>query len=65
MSGSSYLFDQQIARFLATLPPFPTEDASGGPEDEAGMVVDDVQPDEAPPAGVVATGQGTAAGGKA
>jgi hypothetical protein len=41
VTGSSYLFDQQIARFLATLPPFPTEDASTGPEEEADMRVDD------------------------
>ena len=41
VTGSSYLFDQQIARFLATLPPFPTEDATSGPEEEADMRVDD------------------------
>ena len=41
VTGSSYLFDQQIARFMATLPPFPTEDASTGPEEEADMRVDD------------------------
>ena len=42
VTGSSYLFDQQIARFLATLPPFPTEDATSGPEDEGNMREDDV-----------------------
>lgn len=31
VTGSSYLFDQQIARFLATLPPYPTEDVATGP----------------------------------
>ena len=41
VTGSSYLFDQQVARFFATLPPFPTEDATTGQEDEAGMVDDD------------------------
>lgn len=54
VSGSSYLFDQQVARFLSTLPPFPTEDAQSGPEEEAGMVVDDVKPDAAPAAGSAA-----------
>ena len=48
VTASSYLFDQQIARFLATLPPFPTEDAMGGPEDEAGMIEDDVPPRDTP-----------------
>ena len=28
VTGSSYLFDQQIARFFATLPPIPSEAAS-------------------------------------
>ena len=44
VTGSSYLFDQQVARFFATLPPFPTEDTTAGPEDEAGMVDDDAPP---------------------
>ena len=48
VTASSYLFDQQIARFLTTLPPFPTEDALGGPEDEAGMIEDDVPPRDTP-----------------
>jgi hypothetical protein len=47
VSGSSYLFDQQVARFLATLPPYPTEDASTGPDDE-GNAVDDDAPVEQP-----------------
>lgn len=38
VTGSSYLFDQQVARFLATLPPYPTEDATTGPEDEGRAV---------------------------
>jgi hypothetical protein len=44
VTGSSYLFDQQVARFFATLPPFPTEDATTGQEDEGGMVDDDAPP---------------------
>lgn len=28
VTGSSYLFDQQVARFFATLPPAPTEPAA-------------------------------------
>ena len=64
VSGSTYLFDQQVARFFATLPPFPTEDATTGPDDEANALEDDVKPDVAPPAGVVATCQATP-GGKA
>lgn len=47
VTGSSYLFDQQIARFLTTLPPYPTEDATTGPEDEGGVVADGV-PNTAP-----------------
>jgi hypothetical protein len=54
VSGSSYLFDQQVARFLSTLPPFPTEDATGGPEDEAASIDDDMTPDDAPAAGSAA-----------
>ena len=41
VTGSSYLFDQQVARFFATLPPFPAEDATTGEEEEGGMVDDD------------------------
>ncbi|MBV9880892.1 MAG: hypothetical protein JO180_10380 [Gemmatirosa sp.] len=41
VTGSSYLFDQQVARFLATLPPFPTEDVTTGPDDEGSAVDDD------------------------
>ena len=44
VSGSSYLFDQQVARFLSTLPPFPTEDATSGPDDEGGEWDDDAGP---------------------
>jgi hypothetical protein len=40
VTGSSYLFDQQVARFFSTLPPFPTEDATTGPVDEGGAVAD-------------------------
>jgi hypothetical protein len=54
VTGSSYLFDQQIARFFATLPPYPTEDATTGPEDEANTVADEVTPDAAPAAGSAA-----------
>jgi hypothetical protein len=44
VTGSSYLFDQQVARFLTTLPPFPTEDAESGPVDEGGVVDDAAGP---------------------
>jgi hypothetical protein len=50
VTGSSYLFDQQVARFFATLPPFPTEDASSGPDDEGNAVDDDAPPDMSLPA---------------
>lgn len=29
VTGSSYMFDQQIARFFATLPPFPSPSTEG------------------------------------
>ena len=61
VTGSSYMFDQQIARFLSTLPPFPTEDASTGPDDVAGELDDAMTPDEAGPGGARPTGQGTPA----
>ena len=57
VTGSSYLFDQQVARFLATLPPFPTEDATTGPDDEAGTIPDETTDEKAPAAGT-ATGKG-------
>ncbi|AHG90354.1 hypothetical protein J421_2817 [Gemmatirosa kalamazoonensis] len=44
VTGSTYLFDQQLARFFATLPPFPTEDATSGPDDEGGEWDDDAGP---------------------
>lgn len=61
VTGSSYLFDQQVARFLATLPPFPTEDASTGPGDEANDAaeVTDAPTDERAPAAGTATGKGS------
>jgi hypothetical protein len=52
VTGSSYIFDQQIARFFATLPPFPTEDAATGPGDAGASLDEPMTPDEAPPAGV-------------
>jgi hypothetical protein len=41
VTGSSYLFDQQVARFFSTLPPFPTEDTNTGPDDEGAAIDDD------------------------
>ena len=52
VTGSSYMFDQQIARFFSTLPPFPTEDAVSGPGDIGPSLDEPMTPDEAPPAGV-------------
>ena len=36
VSGSTYIFDQQVGRFFATLPPYPTEDRSNGSHDATG-----------------------------
>jgi hypothetical protein len=36
VTGSSYLFDMQIARFFATLPPFELTERLLGPTDNAG-----------------------------
>jgi hypothetical protein len=63
VTGSSYIFDQQISRFFATLPPFPTEDVETGPDDVGTSVDEPMTPDEAPPAGVAATGLATTSGG--
>ena len=52
VTGSSYIFDQQISRFFATLPPFTTEDVVTGPDDVGTAVDEPMTPDEAPPAGV-------------
>jgi hypothetical protein len=31
VTGSTYIFDQQVARFFATLPPYPTDGGGEGP----------------------------------
>lgn len=51
VSGSTYIFDQQVARFLATLPTAPPEHGVAGPVEAAG---DDVPEARAPvtPGGV-------------
>lgn len=36
VSGSTYIFDQQVGRFFATLPPYPTEDRTDGSHDATG-----------------------------
>lgn len=36
VSGSTYIFDQQVARFFATLPPYPSEDREDGAVDATG-----------------------------
>ena len=64
VTGSTYLFDQQVARFFATLPPFPTEDLATGPRDAGGVLAEPMSPDAAPPAGVVPTGTATQGGAK-
>jgi hypothetical protein len=58
VTGSSYLFDQQIARFLATLPAAPDV----GPEDVAPSLDEAMSGDDAPPGGVQPTGLATAGG---
>ena len=62
VTGSSYIFDQQLARFFSTLPPFPTENAATGPDDAGGESDDALTPDSAPPGGVLPTGQSTPGG---
>ena len=57
VTGSSYIFDQQIARFFATLPAA----LDGAPQIAGGVVPEAVTPDAAPPAGA-ATGTGPAGG---
>ena len=47
VSGSSYLFDPQVARFLGTLPPAP----EAAPVEELPVTADPVTPDAAPPGG--------------
>jgi len=56
VTGSTYLFDQQIARFFTTLPPYPTEDAATGPVESGHALVEPKTPDDAPPAGAVPAG---------
>ena len=36
VTASTYMFDQQVARFFATLPPAPTENASASVAETAG-----------------------------
>lgn len=33
VTGSTYMFDQQVARFFATLPPYPAEDRAPSAEE--------------------------------
>ena len=62
VTGSSYIFDQQIARFFSTLPPFPTENATTGPGDVGAASAELMTADAAPPGGVQPTGLATAGG---
>ena len=55
VTGSSYMFDQQIARFFATLP-------AAAPVAAAPALVEGMSGDDAPPGGVLPTGQATAGG---
>jgi hypothetical protein len=59
VTGSSYLFDQQLARFFATLPPAPEPEAL--PMLAGGVVAEGTTGEAAPPAGA-ATGTGSAGG---
>lgn len=61
VTGSSYIFDQQISRFFATLPPYPTEDVTTGPDDIGPDLAEAMTPDAAPPGGVAPTGKGAPA----
>ncbi|MDF1502155.1 hypothetical protein [Roseisolibacter sp. H3M3-2] len=36
VTGSTYIFDQQVARFFATLPPYPAEDRADGAVEATG-----------------------------
>jgi hypothetical protein len=36
VSASTYMFDQQVGRFFATLPPYPAEDRADGAVDATG-----------------------------
>jgi hypothetical protein len=36
VTGSTYLFDQQVARFFSTLPPYAAEDRADGPLEATG-----------------------------
>lgn len=36
VTGSTYIFDQQVARFFATLPPYPAEDRTDGAVEATG-----------------------------
>ena len=58
VTGSSYIFDQQISRFFSTLPPYPTEDVESGPGDIGPDLAEPMTADEAPPGGVAPTGKG-------
>jgi hypothetical protein len=44
VSGSSYMFDQQVARFLSTLPPAPALSACEVPEPEPLLQVSGITP---------------------
>ncbi len=44
VSGSSYMFDQQVARFLSTLPPAPALSACQPPEPEPMLQVTGITP---------------------
>ena len=48
VTGSSYLFDAQVARFLGMLPPAP----EAAPSTELPATADALSPDAAPPGGV-------------
>ena len=50
VTGSTYIFDQQVGRFFATLPPYPAEDRSDGAL-EAGGTADAADAAATPPAG--------------
>ena len=46
VTGSTYMFDQQVGRFFSTLPPYPTEDRADGALEATGTA-----DPAAPPAG--------------
>jgi hypothetical protein len=50
VTASTYIFDQQVGRFFATLPPYPAEDPAAAPHEAGGRATPEA-PGQATPGG--------------